>query len=242
MTEQNEILKRARAAFEFEPRINLHRFPIRMHWSDGTLTLEGEVESVIAKRLAARLAKGLAGVTGLVDKLCVTPAEHKSDGEILDALMQLLQRAAALKNCTLRIREKGRTWTLHEASASNSSGEIEFAVKDGVVTLDGQVISLSHKRIASALGWWAPGCRDVMKHLHVVPTEQDNDDELTDAVRLVLEMDPLVRADQIRVNTRLRIVTLEGLVKNTVEKKMAELDAWLLPGVNEVFNHLQVCE
>jgi len=240
MTEPNEILKQTRAAFEREPRINLHRFPIRMNWNGGTLTLEGDVEHIVAKKLAVRLAKGIAGVTGVIDRLHVAVAEHCSDGEILDSLMQLLQRTNELKNCTLRIREKGRTWTLHEADSDNRSGEMEFGVTDGVVTLAGHVISLSHKRLASALGWWAPGCRDVLNHLHVVPTERDNDDELTDAVRLVLEIDPLIHAGQVQVKTYLRVVTLEGSVRHAEEKKMAELDAWLLPGVNEVFNHLQV--
>jgi osmotically-inducible protein OsmY len=79
-------------------------------------------------------------------------------------------------------------------------------VTDGVVTLNGDVPSLSHKRLAGALAWWVPGCRDVVNGLEEVPPEEDNDDELTDAVRLVLEKNPFVNATKIRVHSRLIII------------------------------------
>jgi len=34
---------------------------------------------------------------------------------------------------------------------------IYSTVEDGVVTLNGRVPSLSHKRLAGALAWWNPG-------------------------------------------------------------------------------------
>jgi osmotically-inducible protein OsmY len=115
------------------------------------------------------------------------------------------------------------------------------SVKDGVVTLDGWVISLSHKRMAGVLAWWVPGCRDVVDALEVLPPEQDNDDEVTDALTLVLEMDPTIpNPGQIRVNTRDYVVTLEGLVGTETEKNRAEQDAWCLFGVDRVINHLAV--
>jgi osmotically-inducible protein OsmY len=113
-------------------------------------------------------------------------------------------------------------------------------VADGVVTLAGRVISLSHKRLAGVLAWWVPGCRDVVNRLEVAPPEQDNDDEIGDALRLALEKDPLVHADQIRVSVRNRVVTLEGYVVTKEEMKMAEWDAWYLFGVEEVVNNIEV--
>ncbi|HET9350562.1 MAG TPA: hypothetical protein VFO02_04445, partial [Burkholderiales bacterium] len=38
------------AALEREPRVNLHRHPIRIASADGTVTLEGEVADVAAKK------------------------------------------------------------------------------------------------------------------------------------------------------------------------------------------------
>ena len=34
MTNRNQVLKAVRAAFEREPRINLHKYPVRMDFSD----------------------------------------------------------------------------------------------------------------------------------------------------------------------------------------------------------------
>jgi osmotically-inducible protein OsmY len=80
----------------------------------------------------------------------------------------------------------------------------------------------------------------VINGLAVDPPEEDTDDEITDAVRLVLEKDRFIKADQIRVRTRNRVVTLEGLVPNTTIREMAEFDAWYVFGVDRVVNRLQV--
>jgi osmotically-inducible protein OsmY len=113
-------------------------------------------------------------------------------------------------------------------------------VEAGVIRLEGQVFSLSHKRLAEALAWWQPGVRDVINELEVFPPEEDNDDEITDALLQVLEKDPLVRADRIRVTTRNGVVTLEGYLPQQEEKDMAEADAWLLPGVEAVVNRIEL--
>jgi osmotically-inducible protein OsmY len=108
------------------------------------------------------------------------------------------------------------------------------------VVLEGQVPSLSHKRLAGVLAWWVPGTQNVLNCLIVEPPEEDSDDEMTDALRLVLEKDPFVNADQIRVTSNDRTVTLEGLVPNEAESEMAEQDAWCIFGVDRVVNRLEV--
>ena len=116
---------------------------------------------------------------------------------------------------------------------------IDVMVNDGVVTLDGQVSSLSHKRLAGVLAWWVPGSRDVVNGLEVVPVQEDSDDEIAEAVKLVLEKDPLINAYRIRVTVRADVVTLEGLVVNNAESEMAEMDAWYVSGVDRVVNRLE---
>ena len=74
----------------------------------------------------------------------------------------------------------------------------------------------------------------------VEPHEEDNDEELLDAVRLVLEKDPFVNADQIQVSAKHSVITLEGLVINDVQRGMAENDAWYVFGVDKVTNKLQI--
>jgi osmotically-inducible protein OsmY len=76
--------------------------------------------------------------------------------------------------------------------------------------------------------------------MQVTPPETDNDDEIADALRLVLEKDPLIHADRIGIRVKDRVVTLTGLAGNKEEKKMAELDAWYLLGVNKVVNNIDI--
>ena len=65
-------------------------------------------------------------------------------------------------------------------------------------------------------------------------------DGLPDALRLVLETDPLVPADQIGIRAHDGVVTLEGLVIREEERRRAEFDAWCLFGVKNVINRIEV--
>jgi len=61
---------------------------------------------------------------------------------------------------------------------------------------------------------------------------------MSDAVRLVLEKDRRVNADQICIRTHQAVVVLEGLVLYERKKHMAEFDTWYVFGVNKVVNKL----
>jgi len=240
MQNGNSILKSVRAALEREPHINLHRWPVQLDLADDdALILEGEVGSVAAKKRALEIAGAMPEVRGVVDRLHVEPAERKGDGAILGTLTTSLLDTRELKNCTLRVIRKGETLTLREAGGEDASGDLLVSVKNGVVTLDGWLLSLSHKRMAGVLAWWAPGCRDVVNAVEVQPPEQDNDDEVSDALTLVLEMDPMIPdPGQIRIQTHNYVVTLDGLVANQTEKDRVEQDAWCLFAVDKVINQL----
>ena len=242
MQNGNSTLKTLRAMLEREPRIDLHRWPVRVGMTDDKVViLEGDVGNIAAKKLAREIAGATPEVRGVVDRLHVAPAEPRGDGEILDALAARLLEIRELKNCTLRVMKKGQTVTVREVRDDDASGDVLASVAGGVVTLDGWVISLSHKRMAGVLAWWVPGCRDVVDALEVVPAEQDNDDEVRDALSLVLEMDPMIpRPEQIRVLSRDNVVTLEGQVNTEAERSRAEQDAWSLFAVDKVINHLAV--
>ena len=238
-TREQSIVTQVRAALENERRINLHRHPLEVRVEAEAVVLEGEVESVAAKKLALRLAAAVGDVRGVVDRLRVAPAERKGDGAIRDSLCGFLLGAPELRTCTVRARVKDRIETLRDAAAGDG-GEIEVTIDDGVVTLEGTVISLSHKRVAGVLAWWTPGCRDVVNSLGVVPDEEDNDGEVVDALGLVLEMDPSLRGDEITVKCRDFVITLSGTVASEAERRRAEFDAWALFAVDEVVNEIVV--
>jgi osmotically-inducible protein OsmY len=72
--------------------------PIRISLeADGTLSLEGEVASVAAKKLTLERAAVVAGVSGIIDRLHVTPAALEGDGEIRDHVRDALLQEPAFR-------------------------------------------------------------------------------------------------------------------------------------------------
>ena len=242
MLDSDAAIRQVRAALEFDNAINLHRHPVKVTIADDAVVLEGEVESVAAKKLALEHAGAVPGVRGVVDRLRVAAAEHRGDGAIRDVYCALLSGQREFLNCGIRMRDNDGWRVLRAAPEPpfDRSGDIQVTVQDGVITLDGAVISLSHKRVAGVLGWWTPGCRDVVNSLEIDPPERDGDEEVVEALALVFEMDQELDADQIRARCDDYVVTLEGYARTEEQRRRAELDAWAIFGVNKVVNHLAV--
>ncbi len=233
MSDTEEIAKSVHAALEHDPTIDLHRYPIHIRLEDGALVLEGEVGSIAAKRLASHLARAVQGVQAVQDRLRVSPSERRGDGAVLDSVYQELRQESAFNSYAIVTGDE-------QPAPEDTRGVIRVLVVEGVVRLEGNVPSLTHKRLAEVLAWWAPGSVDVDNRLHVVPPEQDNDDEISDALRIVLEKDPWLDASQISVHVRNKVVDLEGLLHTQEQKNMAEYNAWYIPGVHEVINRIEV--
>jgi len=233
------VRKQVHAALEREHRINLHRHPVKIESADGTVTLEGEVADVAAKRLALQLAASVHGVSNVVDRLRVAPGERRGDGAVRDSAARLLLDQPELRGCSLNVRTNEKIEVLRRVT-DDPAGDIQISVTDGVVVLEGTVISQSHRRFAGALAWWIPGRRDVVNALEVRPAYEDRDDEISEVMRLVLEADPEVDADQIRTNCNGKVVFLDGAVPNEHQKRRAELDAWSLLSIRGVVNRLDV--
>lgn len=239
MNSHERIIIEVGAALEREPAVNLHRFPLHLEFSDGSLTLEGEVERITTKKKALEVAAAVPGVTGIVDRLRIAPAQPMQDGEIRDHVCNALEAENLLSSCAVWAMVKGRPEVIRETD-SGMEGSIDVEVNDGVVILNGAVPSLSAKRLAGVLAWWVPGTRDVVNGIEISPPEEDNDDEVVDAIRLVLEKDPFVNASQIRATCRNYRVTLEGIVKSETERRMAEVDCCYVFRVDGVENLLLV--
>lgn len=227
---QKDLVAALLAALEKDPDINLHESPIRVTYH-GNLRLEGEVANIIVKRKARRIAVQLSGLNDIEDRLLLRPGEKRTGKALLDAVTSALSQEPAFRDIAV-----------HPSPATEAPGRdwIGVGVEGCVVRLDGQVGSLSHRRLAEVISWWVPGSCDVHNHMRVKPAEKDNDDEITDAVLMVLEKDPLLHAETITVHTRDRTVTLDGAVHSDEQRRMAIYDCWYVPGVHEVHARLQV--
>jgi osmotically-inducible protein OsmY len=238
MTDDTALLERMRDTLRADTRIGFDERPIALSLSNGDLVMEGEVADVSAKRRALRKAAEAIQGRFIVDRLHVRPAVPMEDGEIRDLVRDALLEEPALSQCRVREWVKGDLQPVRDPP--DATGTLDIRVEDGVVTLDGDITGLGQKRLAGALAWWVPGSRDVINGLGVAPPEADSDFEIADAVRLVLEKDPFVNADQLRVGARNAVVALDGVVPTEAERDMAEHDAWYVFGVEEVINRIEV--
>ncbi|SCZ51833.1 BON domain-containing protein [Thiohalomonas denitrificans] len=237
MNAEHSWVKEVRAALEREPRINLHRNPIDVDMDGETLVLRGETDSIAAKRLAFRTAAAI--VPRVSDHLRLVPTEARDDGAIKDSIVLAFEQESAFRDCNIAVSWHNQHEVIR-ATQSTLACTFHITIREGTVTLEGAVESLSHRRLAEALTWWSTGVTDVVDRVRIVPEQPDSDYEITDAANLVLEKDPLVHNSQIHVVTTGGTVTLEGLVREEQEREMAEMDVWFLEGVGDVVNRLEV--
>ena len=225
---QKDLVAALLAALEKDADINLHDSPIRVTYHSA-LRLEGEVANIIVKRKARRIAMQVSGLTEIEDHLLLRPGERRSGKALQDAALDALSQEPAFRDIAVRTAVDG------------AAGQcIAVTALDSVLRLEGQVGSLSHRRLAEVIAWWVPGSCDVHNHIRVRPAEKDNDDEITDAVLMVLEKDPMLHAETLTVHTREREVTLAGAVHSDEQRRMAIYDCWYVPGVHEVHDRMQV--
>ncbi len=200
---------------------DLHVDPVRGHIQvdlDGdAILLEGTVDDIRIKKRVLLHSMSLPGVRGTIDRLRVSPSKEMGDKEIRKHLLDALTEEPSL-----------------------DASSIIVEVGDGVVDLEGVVPSLTHKRLAGVLAWWVPGSVEVINSLDVQPPQDDTDEELMDAVKLVLEKDSLVDASSISVSVKDWEVTLTGTVRDDIEKRASESDTWYVWGVNGVINGIEV--
>jgi len=239
MTDITALHDKALTAMRSESRIGPHFKPTRLAIAeDGTATIEAEVETIAIKRLALERLAGTPGITAVVDRMHVTPAVPKSDDGILDDLRKAFYDETSFRALAIKEAENNHLKLVRDAF-EEGRGEIVFEVHDGVVILNGRVPGLTSKRLAGVLAWWVPGSSDVVNGITVDPPEEDSPDLIEEAVRVALDKDPFVDAEQVRVGVRNRTVRLTGVLPRDA-RDAAEWDAWYVFGVDDVVNEIEV--
>ncbi|MGQ9676385.1 MAG: BON domain-containing protein [Chloroflexota bacterium] len=209
----DEIVRRIQS----DPRLDHVGLRLHVDSQDGVVVLSGTVARLADKRRVENLVRQVDGVEDANNLLTVAP-----DVEVDDAQLEISVARALMQDRALE------------------GNQVQMTVCDGVVTLRGSVLSLALKRYAGVLAWWVPGVRDVVNQLDLRWPEEDNDSEITEAVKAALDKDYLVDSTAISVHTHAGTVTLRGAVFGEEQRDAAENDAWFVLGVREVNNELQV--
>lgn len=214
---QTEAAIRAALTRDRKVRAQSEGGMLRFRLDAGVVTLEGLVDSLSEKKISERLVREIPEVQDVINHLRIRPVPPRSDAIILEHVRDRL-----------------------EADGGISASHLSIAVQDGVVTLQGVQDALTKKRLAGLIAWWAAGTADVRNEIRIDPPEIDNDDEITDAIRLAFEKDPLLDALRYQVQTRNGIVYLNGIASSPVARQAAEDDAWAIWGVLDVNNQISL--
>lgn len=120
--------------------------------------------------------------------------------------------------------------------------EVGVQVKDGIVTLTGNVASYAKKLAAKRAAHRVDGVLDVVNDLNVeLPLpHQKSDQDIAKAVRHALEWDVLVPDKRIHSTVMHGHVTLEGEVESWADKVAAECAVDQLTGVKSVDNRIEI--
>jgi osmotically-inducible protein OsmY len=203
---------------------------------DEVIHLRGSVRRISAKRRALRIAAQAAGTQRIRNELRLRGGDE-------DIQPQSDERLAALLDEALRADSafQGMPLAQHARPQPDADGNwLSVEAIEGVLRLDGQVPSLSHRRLAEVMAWWIPGVLDVVNHLRVQPAERDDDGEIADVIRLVFDKDTALDAGSINPQVEDAVVVLRGYVSTAEQAERAERNCWFIPGVREVRNELSM--
>ena len=208
---KNNIL----SELKFEPNVRTNDIGVLV--DHGTVTLNGFANSYSEKWDAVRATKRVAGVNALADDIQVKLLDGycRSDGDI----------AAAAAN---QIR-----W-----SATVPADAVQTTVRDGWITLEGEVEWWYQKSDAAKAVENVMGVKGVSNQISIKPTLSA--DKIETDIKAAFERSALLDAAKITVETSGNQVTLAGKVRNYAEKEEAERVAWAASGVSAVDNQLTV--
>jgi osmotically-inducible protein OsmY len=121
-----------------------------------------------------------------------------------------------------------------------NAAEIGVSVKNGVVTLSGQVDTYTKKTAAEQAAKKIAGVKAVAEDIQVglSPLFQRTDAEIAGAVVQALKWNALVPEDKIKLKVEDGIVTLEGEVDWDYQRKEARHAVENLSGVKTVYNFI----
>jgi osmotically-inducible protein OsmY len=215
MRSDSEIEKNVKAELEWDP--DLDATDIAVSVKNGVVTLTGFVKSYTDRYEAEAAAKRVAGVVAVANDIEVRmpSVDERPDPDIAR------EAAAAIKS-----------------QLPISSQNIKIIVKNGWVTLEGEVEWQYQRQTAESVVRRIKGVKGVSNTILLKPSAEPTEvkRKIQEALRRSAEVD----ANRIEVEARGSEVILKGTVRSWIEREEAERAAWAAPGVTKVEDRIVV--
>jgi len=194
---------------------------------NGSVHLQGTVQSWQEKQLTLQVAKGVKGIIEIKDDVTIKTTKHRADHAMREEIIQRLTYDV---------------WV--------NSDSIDVVVQDGTVTLSGTDPSSDQKSRALHLSWvhgitavhgnqlnveWSSNT-PLRRSGLIIPS----DETIHQAIHDALSYDPRVAKSDMVVEVSEGLVTLTGTVETLYAKQAVEEDARNTVGIHRVVNHLKV--
>ena len=203
------------AELEWEPSVKAEGIGVSA--KDGVVTLTGSVDSYSEELSASEAASRVFGVKAVADELTVRLPDYNTWTD------EDLARSAA----------NAIAWNVNVPKDC-----VKVVVKDGWITLTGEVNWQFEKGAAKEAVHHSRGLRGVSNEIAVKPVVEKL--AVTDKIRSAFERNGRLDAGKIKVETRGSQIALNGSVHSVAEREEAALAAWSTPGVTGVENKLTV--
>lgn len=207
---QEEVIE----ALAFDPQVMADDIAVTV--KEGVVTLRGTVPNLTQKWEATKVAKSVCGVRGIADELTVD-------------LPSLYVRT-----------DTGIALSIERRFESNASvpQTVKFVVKDGQVTLSGNVTWRYQADAALADVRRVTGVKTVANTLNITSTGQPRAEDVKERIQSALRRMADADAKGLDVMVSGSTITLSGTAKTWAERDNAIRAAWSAPGVTHVNDYV----
>jgi osmotically-inducible protein OsmY len=217
MRSDSDIKRDVEAELRYEPDINATDIAVSV--KDGVVTLSGFVKSYLQKYKVLTVAKRVAGVVGLADEI-----EVRLPGVDERPAPEIAREAAANLKALLPY----------------SSDHIKAVVKDGWLTLEGEVEWNYQRDYAEQAVRGIRGIKGITNLIRLKPQAEPEPAEVKRKIEEAFRRSAEIDANRITVETIGSEVVLKGTVRSWAERQEAERVAWASPGVTKVDNRIAI--
>jgi osmotically-inducible protein OsmY len=200
---------------DWDPRFDSRNIGVAVR--NGVVALSGHVNSFAERRAGEQAAQSVAGVTAVANDIIIELSidARRTDAELAEVVVDALK-----------------------GNISVPAADIKVVVRDGWITLEGQLAMWYQKNAAQSALADLRGVKGIVNNIGIRAFVSSI--EVRGKIQEAIRRRAQTNAENIQVKAADGAVTLEGHVGSWVSRQQAEMAAWMTPGVSKVIDNLSV--